>query len=46
MERLEGETSLHQQSSSSFGLDHDNYIGSLTQSNKQHKTWIEFFIEE
>src|SRR6185295_11747341 len=37
---------LHQHSSENFGLDHDNYIGSLPQSNRQHKTWIEFFIEE
>ena len=30
----------------SFGLDHDNYIGSLPQSNHQHTSWVEFFIEE
>lgn len=29
-----------------FGLDHDNYIGSLPQSNAQHKNWHSFFIEE
>jgi protein-ribulosamine 3-kinase len=37
---------LHRHSSGSFGLDHDNYIGSLQQSNLQRKTWIEFFITE
>ena len=30
----------------SFGLDHDNYIGSLAQSNKKHADWISFFMEE
>lgn len=38
--------SLHSQTSRSFGLDHDNYIGSLSQSNKQHPGWSDFFIEE
>lgn len=37
---------LHESTSQNFGLDHDNYIGSLPQSNKQHKTWIDFFISE
>lgn len=37
---------LHKHSSEKFGLDHNNYIGSLPQSNKLHKSWIEFFIEE
>ncbi|MFO7614430.1 MAG: fructosamine kinase family protein [Bacteroidales bacterium] len=37
---------LHKNSSESFGLDHDNYIGSLPQSNRNHSTWHEFFIEE
>jgi len=37
---------LHKNSSKSFGLDHDNYIGSLPQSNRNHQTWHEFFIEE
>ncbi len=35
---------LHQCSSASFGLDHDNYIGSLHQKNEQKKTWIDFFV--
>ena len=29
-----------------FGLDHDNYIGSLPQSNRQHDNWIDFFVSE
>ena len=37
---------LHQNTSDSFGLDHDNYIGSLKQSNAQKKSWAEFFISE
>jgi len=38
--------SLHSISESYFGLDHDNYIGSLPQSNKKHKSWEDFFAEE
>jgi fructosamine-3-kinase len=37
---------LHKHSSNYFGLDYDNYIGSLKQSNKKHKTWSAFFMEE
>lgn len=37
---------LHQNTSDQFGLDHDNYIGSLPQSNKQCHDWISFFINE
>lgn len=37
---------LHKNTAKDFGLDHDNYIGSLKQSNKKHKDWISFFIEE
>jgi len=37
---------LHRHTSDSFGLDHDNYIGSLPQSNHLHNTWISFFISE
>ncbi len=29
-----------------FGLDHDNYIGSLPQSNRRHHHWIDFFVSE
>ena len=37
---------LHSCSASSFGLDHNNYIGSLPQSNTAHSTWAEFLWEE
>ena len=37
---------LHKHTNELFGLDHDNYIGSLPQSNKQHDNWIDFFIQE
>ena len=37
---------LHRVSATNFGLDHDNYIGSLKQGNHQHPTWKEFFINE
>jgi protein-ribulosamine 3-kinase len=30
----------------SFGLDHDNYIGSLKQSNTIHDSWKDFFTSE
>ena len=37
---------LHQRSSNLFGLEEDNYMGSVPQSNRQHQTWINFFMEE
>jgi len=37
---------LHRMSASSFGLDHNNYIGSLRQFNQQNSSWIKFFIEQ
>ncbi len=37
---------LHQQQNEQFGLDHDNYIGRLPQSNSWHDSWVDFFIEE
>ena len=37
---------LHQTSSLSFGLDHDNYIGSLVQYNKSEKTASNFYIHQ
>lgn len=37
---------LHKHSNNYFGLVHDNYIGSLYQSNSNHDTWSEFFSEE
>lgn len=37
---------LHKHTSEKFGLDHDNYIGSLPQSNRQYNKWSDFFILE
>ena len=37
---------LHLQTSSNFGLDYDNYIGALPQSNHWRPDWTVFFIEE
>ena len=37
---------MHQITQSQFGLDSANYIGSLKQSNNQHITWKEFFLNE
>lgn len=37
---------VHQVSHISFGLDHDNFIGSLPQKNKIHSFWDEFLAVE
>jgi protein-ribulosamine 3-kinase len=37
---------MHRRSADYFGLDYDNYMGSLPQSNKIHNNWADFFIEE
>lgn len=37
---------LHAVSSDHFGLDHDNYIGSLPQSNRKHTNWSDFMVNE
>ena len=34
---------MHRHSSPTFGLDTDNYIGSLPQKNTRYTTWAEFF---
>ncbi|PLX08087.1 MAG: ketosamine-3-kinase [Marinilabiliales bacterium] len=34
---------LHKKTSTKFGLDHDNYIGSLVQFNEFKESWSEFF---
>jgi fructosamine-3-kinase len=41
-----GLAALHARGAPSFGLDHDNFIGSLPQSNRSHPTWAEFFRAE
>lgn len=42
----EGLAELHRQTSNSFGLDRDNFIGSLPQSNGRHSHWANFYREE
>ncbi|MFN1834862.1 fructosamine kinase family protein [Balneola sp. MJW-20] len=37
---------LHRNSSDRFGLERDNYIGRLTQSNRQYSNWFDFFAIE
>ena len=36
---------MHKQSTEYFGLDEDNYIGSLKQVNDQHGDWPSFYAE-
>ena len=37
---------LHRSTRDMFGLDHNNYIGSLSQSNTMHASWPEFYFRE
>jgi fructosamine-3-kinase len=37
---------LHGTTSAQFGFAHDNFIGSLPQSNKRYDTWQNFYSEE
>lgn len=37
---------MHQTTSPGFGLDQDNFIGSLPQANEQRQSWCEFFMEQ
>ena len=37
---------MHRHTFGKFGLDHDNYMGSLSQSNHYHDNWTDFFREE
>ena len=37
---------FHSQTTDFFGWDHDNYIGSLPQSNSQHRVWSNFYVTE
>lgn len=37
---------LHAVKADRFGLDHDNYMGSLYQYNNFHDDWTEFFVVE
>ena len=40
-----GLAELHKNTQATFGLDYDNYIGSLVQKNSKCKNWSDFFIE-
>ena len=42
----QGLARLHKRTQKMFGLDHDNFIGSLQQSNRMHTSWEDFFINE
>ncbi|MGI4804831.1 MAG: fructosamine kinase family protein [Janthinobacterium lividum] len=37
---------MHQNMAEDFGFENDNYMGSLPQSNRKHKTWTSFFVAE
>jgi hypothetical protein len=37
---------LHRNTAQRFGLDHNNFIGSLPQSNAYHTSWASFYIHE
>lgn len=41
-----GISKLHQITGQSSGLDHDNHLGTLLQSNQQHKSWPAFWGQE
>jgi protein-ribulosamine 3-kinase len=42
----QGLAALHRHTADHFGLDHDNYMGSLSQRNRFHSDWYRFFVEE
>ncbi|WEA02202.1 fructosamine kinase family protein [Mucilaginibacter sp. SJ] len=37
---------MHYYTAAQFGFEADNYMGSFHQSNNQHNSWAQFFIEE
>ena len=37
---------LHCSKGELYGLDYNNYMGSLVQNNCYHSSWVEFFVEE
>jgi len=37
---------LHKFSGNEFGFNENNFIGSLSQSNRKHKNWTDFYLEE
>lgn len=36
---------VHKTTNDDFGLNHDNYIGSIPQVNSKKETWADFFVE-
>lgn len=42
----QGLAGLHKKEAEKFGLEENNYIGSLPQSNNEHQDWPAFFSEE
>lgn len=42
----QGLASQHRIAAEKFGLEYDNYIGSLPQANHQSENWIDFFREK
>jgi fructosamine-3-kinase len=41
-----GLATLHRAGAPSFGLDHDNFIGNLSQPNGERASWLEFFRDQ
>ncbi len=41
-----GLAALHRSGAPRFGLEYDNFIGRLPQSNRAHPTWAEFYRDE
>ena len=39
-------STMHSYTAENFGLDHDNYIGSLEQFNSPRNEWSEFYLEK
>ncbi|RVU00797.1 fructosamine kinase [Mucilaginibacter limnophilus] len=37
---------MHKSTALKFGLDSDNYMGSLAQRNDRHSTWAKFFVTQ
>jgi fructosamine-3-kinase len=37
---------IHSQTQSNYGLDFDNYMGSIPQKNNGHQSWYDFFIQQ
>jgi protein-ribulosamine 3-kinase len=37
---------MHKHTANQFGFSHNNYMGSLPQSNKQYDSWASFFVME